>query len=129
MRTTTILALLAALLLAPAAGAEERGLGGYVADVGQKAASGLANVLWAPTELVTTPVGFMIDTGGHAPYYPVYAVVGTIYGVFSGVWRAVDGALDLVTAPYAPAGIDRWERWSWVSYPKRGRPLTPQSTP
>ena len=114
--------LLVLVMLPAAAFAAPRGVGGYLHDAGQKLAYGVANVVWAPTELVSTPTGFLIETRGFAPYYPVYLVTGVVYGTFAGAWRVVDGLLDIATFPYAPQK-DRWAEWEWVTYRSLGRPI------
>ena len=102
--------------------AAPRGVGGYLHDAGQKLAYGVANVIWAPTELVSTPTGFLIDTQGFAPYYPVYLGTGVVYGTLAGAWRFADGLLDVATFPFAPQK-DHWAEWEWTTYRGLGRPI------
>ena len=101
---------------------ERRAVGEYAFDMGQKLSYGVANVIWAPTELVSTPTGFVIDTDAKLTFVPVYLATGLVYGVVAGGFRVFDGVLDLVTFPYAPDS-NPWDDWEWATYLRLGRPI------
>ncbi len=103
-------------------GPERRGVGEYAFDMGQKLTYGVANVIWAPTELVSTPTGFVIDTDGQLAFVPAYLTTGLVYGVVAGTFRVFYGVLDVVTFPYAP-DQDPWGNWEWATYLGLGRPI------
>lgn len=109
MMSTMTVAIVAAATMGGTARAGDyasSGVGEYAVAAAVKGGTGLAQILYSPIDLVTTPAGFAVEMDGDGRAALGFGL-GLFVGPINASLRAGAGLRDLLTFPFCQVGRER----------------------